>query len=74
MDMKTTANATEIMKALKKLGFHQARTKGDHYVFKKDGYSTQVPYHSGNRVVPKGTMNLICRNAGITKKTLMEYI
>lgn len=71
--MRTTANANEIMKALKKLGFQQARTKGDHYVFKKDGYSTQVPFHSG-KVVPKGTMNLICRNAGITKKILMQYI
>ena len=74
MELRTTANAIEIMKALQSLGFYQARTKGDHYVFKKDGFSTQVPYHSGNRVVPKGTINLICRNAGITKKQLMQSI
>ena len=72
--MRTTANSMEIMKALKRLGFDKVRTKGDHYVFKKDGFSTQVPYHSGNRVVPKGTINLICRNAGITKKQLMQYL
>lgn len=72
--MKKTANASDIMRALKKLGFYQTRTKGDHFVFKKEGVSTQVPYHSGNRSVPKGTINLICRNAGITKKQLMEYV
>lgn len=68
-----TVNAKKVMKALKILGFEEARTKGDHYVFKKDGFSTQVPYHGG-KVVPKGTLNLICRNAGITKKQLLEVL
>lgn len=72
--MKKTANAKNIMRALKKLGFNNTGTKGDHHIFKRDGFSTQVPYHSGNRSVPKGTINLICRNAGIDKRTLMEHV
>lgn len=72
--MKTTANSLQVMKALKKLGFYQVRTKGDHYVFKKGRYLTQVPYHSGNKSVPKGTICLICRQAGVTKKELMECL
>ena len=66
-----TANARNIMKALKNLGFEQEKTKGDHYIFNRNGVRTEVPYHSGTRSVPKGTINLICRRAGITKKELL---
>ena len=69
-----TANDRNIMKALKNLGFEQEKTKGDHYVFVKNGLKTEVPYHSGNRSVPLGTINLICRRAGVTKKELMAAI
>lgn len=69
-----TANAKNIMKALKNLGFTEEKTKGDHYVFIRNGVRTEVPYHSGTRSVPKGTINLICRRAGITKKELMETL
>ena len=72
--MKRTANAKSIMKALERLGFILVRTKGDHFVYKKDGFSTQVPYHSGNRSVPLGTINLICKNGGITKRELFDCI
>ena len=40
----------------------------------KNGLKTEVPYHSGNRSVPLGTINLICRRAGVTKKELMAAI
>ena len=73
MILKTTVNAKELIKALKRLGFYLDRTKGDHYVLKKGSYLTQVPYH-GSKTIPKGTLNLICRNAGITKKELMQYV
>lgn len=65
-------NCKDIMKALKRLGWEQVSTNGDHIKFKNDeGRTTTVPYRA-SRQLAHGTISAICRQTGVSKKVLLQ--
>ena len=47
--------ASELIKALKKLGFNEARSSGSHMIYKRKSDSKRfvVPFHTGKTIHPK---------------------
>ena len=62
----------ELIKRLKKVGFELDHTSGSHYIFRnpKSGSRAVVPYHIKN--LPKETFLAILREAGLTKKDIIQ--
>jgi len=62
----------QLIKKLKELGFELDHTSGSHYIFRnpRTGKRAVVPYHFKN--LPKGTFYSILREAGVSKKDLVE--
>ena len=56
-------SGAEIIRALERLGFRQARQKGSHVVLKRGTSGCVVPLH---REVKVGTLAGILRQAGVT--------
>jgi len=56
-------SGSEAIKALKRLGFHEARQKGSHVVMRKDDRGCVIPLHKSLAV---GTLKNAIRQAGIT--------
>ena len=66
--------ASEIIKALKKLGFVYVRSSGSHRIFRNDeGRRATVPFHSGKTLHPK-LLKSILTEADITIKELHELL
>ena len=66
-------NCKDILRALKKLGWEQVGTNGDHIKLKNDeGRTTTVPYRA-SRQLAHGTISAICRQTGVSKKILLKY-
>lgn len=42
--MREAKDSKSFQRELKKNGFKLVRTKGDHLIFQKDGYTVSVPY------------------------------
>ena len=63
--------AKELIRALKKLGFYEARTRGSHVILvNADGRrKVSVPFHSG-KLVPLGTLRGILEDAEVTPEML----
>jgi predicted RNA binding protein YcfA (HicA-like mRNA interferase family) len=62
--------ATDVIRALEKLGFTVTRKRGSHHRLKHpDGRSTTVPVHSG-RNLAKGTLRGILRDVELTVEDL----
>jgi predicted RNA binding protein YcfA (HicA-like mRNA interferase family) len=59
--------AKELFKLLRKNGWELDRSKGSHFIFKKDGVSISVPVH-GNDDLKIGTLNNIFKQANIKKE------
>ncbi|HEU5158468.1 MAG TPA: type II toxin-antitoxin system HicA family toxin [Streptosporangiaceae bacterium] len=58
-----------VVKALENLGFRHVRTRGSHFIMRKDERVVAIPVH-GNRPLPTGTLSSICRKAGIEPEDL----
>jgi predicted RNA binding protein YcfA (HicA-like mRNA interferase family) len=58
----------DIVKALERLGFEQARQRGSHVVMRRGSVGCVVPMH---REVKTGTLAGILRQAGVTQDELM---
>jgi predicted RNA binding protein YcfA (HicA-like mRNA interferase family) len=56
-------SGNEAIKALKKLGFYEARQKGSHVVMRKDDRGCVIPLHKNLAI---GTLRNAIRQAGIT--------
>ena len=56
-------SGAEIVRALERLGFVQARRRGSHVVMQRGGQGCVVPLH---REVKRGTLGGIVRQAGVT--------
>lgn len=56
-------SGAEIIRALERLGFQQARQRGSHVVMRRGGVGCVVPLH---REVKRGTLGGIIRQTGIT--------
>lgn len=63
----------EVVRILFKLGFSSKRKKGSHLILEKGKRRVTVPIHEG-RDVPKGTLNSIIKQAGLSKKEFIESI
>lgn len=53
----------ELVKLLKKNGWHIGRNHGSHYVMKKDSHTEVIPVH--NTDVPIGLANAILKRTGL---------
>lgn len=67
--------AKELIRALKKLGFYEARTRGSHTILvdAEGRRKVSVPFHSG-KVVPLGTLRGILDDAEVTAEMLHEVL
>lgn len=66
-------NCKDIMRALKRLGWEQVSTHGDHIKFRNnEGRTTTVPYRA-SRQLAHGTIGAICKQVGISKKELIKF-
>ena len=68
--------ASELAKALEKMGFELRRQKGSHMFFKHpvDHRTTVVPDHPGEKI-DRGLLNkIIKRDLGISREEFLEYL
>ena len=66
--------ARDVMQALKKLGFRDARTKGSHVFFiHPDGRTTLVPKHGGEDI-GRGLLRQIMREIRVSPKEFLKYL
>jgi len=65
----------QMIKVLERQGFHVARIVGSHHMMRKAGHSTivPVPVH-GRQPLAAGTLASILRQAGISKKQLLNLL
>jgi len=68
-------SGSEIVRALEKMGFHQARQRGSHLVMKKimphGAVGCVVPMH---REVATGTLHGLLKQAQVTAEDFLEHI
>lgn len=66
--------AREAVKALKKLGFENTRSRGSHFFFKhSDGRTTVVPVHPGKTLGP-GLMRSILSDINLSADEFKKYL
>ena len=67
--------AKQLIRALKKLGFFEARTRGSHVILvdAEGRRKVSVPFHAG-KIVPLGTLRGILEDAEITPEILREVL
>ena len=61
----------EVVKALKKAGFHVTRQKGRHPILFKNEYVVPVPKH---KEIKRGLLMEIIAEAGLTKEEFLKLI
>ena len=64
-------SGAEIVRALERLGFYQARQKGSHVILKRGSSGCVVPLH---REVKVGTLAGILRQAGISAEEFVAAL
>ena len=62
-------SGAEIIRALQRLGFEQARQRGSHVVLRRGPAGCVVPLH---REVKSGTLAGVLRQAGVTQDEFIE--
>jgi predicted RNA binding protein YcfA (HicA-like mRNA interferase family) len=60
-----------LIKALKKAGFHQVRTRGSHVSLENGPYRTVVPLHDE---LSRGTLLAILKQCGLSKEELLKLL
>ncbi len=66
--------ALDVLKVLKRVGFHLARQSGSHKIYKnKEGKRVTVPYHSGKILHPKVFANIL-KDANLTVEKFKEFL
>lgn len=68
-----TLKGSEVISALKRAGFVEARTSGSHHILKKNPHSVTVPVH-GSKPIKKGTLANIIKQAGMTVDEFLGYL
>ena len=62
-----------LLKILQKAGFKIDHITGSHYIlYHQNGKRITLPYHAKD--LPKGTIQMIFKSAGIEKKDLNKYL
>ncbi len=68
------ANSRQVVKVLEKLGFQLIRQSGSHATYRhSDGRWTIVSIHPG-KIIPKGTLHKIIRDAGLTVDEFLKIL
>lgn len=66
--------AKKLINLLQKIGFKIARSKGSHFVLKRDdGRMTVIPVHSGETIGP-GLMKRVLQDCDLTKGELIKLL
>lgn len=67
--------AKDLIRALKKLGFYEARQRGSHVILvHSDGRrKVSIPFHAG-KIVPLGTLKGILEDAEVTAEGLRKVL
>jgi predicted RNA binding protein YcfA (HicA-like mRNA interferase family) len=74
MSKLPSLTGSEVIKALKKIGFVIARVKGSHHILiHPDGRRTVVPVHSGE-TIGTGLLSQILRDCQLTKDELKNLL
>jgi predicted RNA binding protein YcfA (HicA-like mRNA interferase family) len=74
MSKLPSLTGTEIIKALKKIGFAVARVKGSHHILiHPDGRRTVIPIHSGEDI-GTGLLSQILRDCQLTKDEFKDLL
>jgi predicted RNA binding protein YcfA (HicA-like mRNA interferase family) len=69
-----TVTARELITALEKIDFSVVRQKGSHVRMRhEDGRIVTIPMHAG-KVIGKGLLLKILRDADLTKEALIELL
>ena len=64
----------QLMRVLRRFGFHEVRTRGSHhYLRHPDGKATVVPVHAGEEI-GRGLLSKILRDAKITRDEFMKSL
>ena len=61
----------DLIKALKKAGFHFVRQKGSHISLENGPYRTVVPLHDE---ISRGTLLAILKQCGLSKEDLLKLL
>lgn len=65
---------TEVIRALRKVGFEEARQRGSHCILKHpDGRQTVVPIHAGE-TIGRGLLRKILRDVEMTPDEFLELL
>lgn len=74
MSRYSAPTGTQLINALRKLGFEVIRTKGSHrFLRHADGRCTTVPVHRGE-TIGRGLLAQILRDCEITRDELQEQL
>ncbi len=74
MSRSRALTGTQLIKALRKLGFDVIRAKGSHrFLRHSDGRATVVPVHRGE-TIGRGLLAQILRDCEITRDELQEQL
>ncbi len=69
-----SVTGSQLIKALRKLGFEVIRTKGSHYFLRHpDGRSTVIPVHRGE-IIGRGLFAQILRDCELSRDELREIL
>jgi len=68
-------NGKQVIRALRKLGYHLDRIEGSHHMMVKPShpFTIPVPVH-GSQALPRGTLASIIRMARSTKKQFFDAL
>ena len=66
--MRKTFTLKKIVRVLKQNGFRFVRSKGSHFIFRKDVTHQRVIVPMHHKDLPKGTLNEILKQAGLSKE------
>ena len=74
MSTFSALNGTQLIKALRRLGFNLVRIKGSHHFLRHpDGRCTVVPVHRGE-TIGRGLVAQILRDCEITREDIQKEI
>lgn len=69
-----TVSGTQLIRALRKLGFEVIRIKGSHHFLRHaDGRSTVVPVHRGE-TIGRGLLTQILRDCDLSREELHDKL
>lgn len=68
--MHKTFTPKQIVRILEQNGFRFIRSKGSHFIFRKNMTNQRVIVPMHHKDLPKGTLNEILKQAGLSKKDI----